>query len=1151
MRKGILRAWTLLLVVLFAVVLVSCTDPEPDPEPTTYTVTFDADNGTTPTTVTVEEGQTVSEPTAPTKTGYTFNGWYLGNTLYVFATPVTQNITLVAHWTEVVVEPTTYEVTFNTLGGGTIPKQTVESGNKATQPGAPIKENFVFDGWLKDGVEFDFNSVITSDVNLVAKYTYIGIPDSPTYNGRAFNADFDQKLDGEEIKNNASKDAEAPYIQAWYSGSIGNNPNGALWKQAGPANGTAAAFQYLVLRLRGSHGASIHDLSIAFRYDDNHELIVVPLAETLDPDLEPNTRELTSEWHNYVISIPDTLDGKVYEGMTGYTDVDAGGIMVGFHLMNTSVYGSGLVEIKDAYYSKLPNPVYPYEGSNYAQNKEYWFGTVGYEISDYMIVNPSGSYGQYLTEGANELNTHVVIRMRQESAGEINLAEVKIAPVFADGSVGDYVAFADIDSMPTFGSGWLNYTIPFAEIYDGELLVTGYKLLNESDSKIAIRDAFLSYLGDYQAAEYPLLDFQNVLMYDNFNRETIGATPDWTPDNPVAIANGFTYIISYGGLHASTIGDGYITFDSTGGGYASYKVFSTTKMNYNEYRYLVFKYRLNDEGTLNDFRLTQLNHNDAPVGGVVYANQMVAGLGLPSVPEDLSSYPYRDGDWVYLIVDLVLTEGLSTDFGGLEIYYTGSSLSIDAMFFANVVTEIDPSTETAVADFESGTLLNDSQYEANDWGTGTEVVDLEGVKVLHMPNNGDNWTQYWANYKEYGRFMKLDIMVPADSSFENFRLGDHTNKFVGANSGQIILANGLPLFVPADGLFHTVIIDLVASGFDLSPYWILGNHGSELFFDSISFFGAIPNYVDEFVFATFESGELGIADETQWWQASEATPNISVVEIGGTYALKLNGVEFVQYATGIKGTGHYLAFDILLEEGSSLQNLRFQSNVDTEHVKWVKDGAILLADGTPLAVDAIPADGQWHHIMIQWTGSGLALTDTVRIALDGGDVIYLDNLAWWNDRPETLYPHMEFDFTEGILDEDPNFYWHNGDPVDGVISLVTDGYVGFAFGSPVVGHTAWIKVDAKLSASGNADTFRVELGGGNVVNWSTMIDDGYVTALTEEFQTFMIPVSAYVANISTFDTLGFHINNGGVILDNLVLLYDSYSYQVANFNDSI
>ena len=49
--------------------------------------------------------------------------------------------------------------------------------------------------------------------------------------------------------------------------------------------------------------------------------------------------------------------------------------------------------------------------------------------------------------------------------------------------------------------------------------------------------------------------------------------------------------------------------------------------------------------------------------------------------------------------------------------------------------------------------------------------------------------------------------------------------------------------------------------------------------------------------------------------------------------------------------------------------------------------------------------------------------------------------------------------------------------VDGVISLVTMVML-ICICSPVVGHTAWIKVDAKLSASGNADTFRVELGGG-------------------------------------------------------------------------
>src|SRR5690606_14274052 len=101
-------------------------------------------------------------------------------------------------------------------------------------------------------------------------------------------------------------------------------------------------------------------------------------------------------------------------------------------------------------------------------------------------------------------------------------------------------------------------------------------------------------------------------------------------------------------------------------------------------------------------------------------------------------------------------------------------------------------------------------------------------------------------------------------------------------------------------------------------------HGSELYFDNITFYDAIPSYVDEFVFATFESGNFGTADSTQWWQSSEGTPNISVVEDGENYALKLDGVDWIQYATGVQGVGEFLAFDIKLEEGSDLSNLRFQ-----------------------------------------------------------------------------------------------------------------------------------------------------------------------------------------------------------------------------------
>ncbi|WP_418246843.1 InlB B-repeat-containing protein [Dysosmobacter sp.] len=65
-----------------------------------YTVTFDSNGGTpVPPAQEVEYGLTAVEPTsAPTKTGYTFDGWYLGNEKYNFSDAVEQDITLKAKW---------------------------------------------------------------------------------------------------------------------------------------------------------------------------------------------------------------------------------------------------------------------------------------------------------------------------------------------------------------------------------------------------------------------------------------------------------------------------------------------------------------------------------------------------------------------------------------------------------------------------------------------------------------------------------------------------------------------------------------------------------------------------------------------------------------------------------------------------------------------------------------------------------------------------------------------------------------------------------------------------------------------------------------------------------------------------------------------
>lgn len=64
-----------------------------------YTVTFDSYGGTpVPPAQEVEYGLTATKPAAPEKTGYTFDGWYLGDEKYDFSAAVEQNITLTAKW---------------------------------------------------------------------------------------------------------------------------------------------------------------------------------------------------------------------------------------------------------------------------------------------------------------------------------------------------------------------------------------------------------------------------------------------------------------------------------------------------------------------------------------------------------------------------------------------------------------------------------------------------------------------------------------------------------------------------------------------------------------------------------------------------------------------------------------------------------------------------------------------------------------------------------------------------------------------------------------------------------------------------------------------------------------------------------------------
>ena len=69
-----------------------------------------------------------------------------------------------------------YAVMFVDEDGSTVSEaQKVTAGELATMPAVPAKEGFVFDGWFdEDGNEFDFDTPITKDITLTAKWEEAG-----------------------------------------------------------------------------------------------------------------------------------------------------------------------------------------------------------------------------------------------------------------------------------------------------------------------------------------------------------------------------------------------------------------------------------------------------------------------------------------------------------------------------------------------------------------------------------------------------------------------------------------------------------------------------------------------------------------------------------------------------------------------------------------------------------------------------------------------------------------------------------------------------------------------------------------------------------------------------------------------------------------
>lgn len=138
------KVFALFMMLLVTFTVAAC-------QAKTFMVTFDSQGGSAVAAATIEKGEVVVEPAAPTRTSTTadawsFVGWFTDAAAtqeYDFETPVEADVTLYAGWTKNIV------LSFNTKTSATMsPVLLPETGGTVqTAPAAPARAGYRFGGW--------------------------------------------------------------------------------------------------------------------------------------------------------------------------------------------------------------------------------------------------------------------------------------------------------------------------------------------------------------------------------------------------------------------------------------------------------------------------------------------------------------------------------------------------------------------------------------------------------------------------------------------------------------------------------------------------------------------------------------------------------------------------------------------------------------------------------------------------------------------------------------------------------------------------------------------------------------------------------------------------------------------------------------------
>jgi hypothetical protein len=696
------------------------------------------------------------------------------------------------------------------------------------------------------------------------------VRDGDEYLGREFNPDFDKLFDNFERATldgvtgtglwwafNESSDVKLTerisYLEANYSTTVGISKDAPIYKVASPSN-TSGSYDYLVLIMKGTNGAKIEDLVMSFRYDDNYEDLDVNFTDLVDPDTD-FLPELTNEYQVYIINLADSLDGKVFNrlsGKQGPETIDASKSLAGFHFMSkTTGDGYGTLGIREVYWSKSSTTLGYVEGTDNflldnfnrtdvgAADSNVWWRGAGQGssiIGKWLAIDYTTNPAHYRSAGYDNSNVtseyeNFVLRIK----GKVGEEDLLITPFYVIDSVdtwGTPIALSELkgpdsELVPAVTNGFQNIVVNF-EANNWAKNVNGFKFESKTgENGFVYLDTIFFTNMEYDASTvittYPILNPDDLVVFDSFDRETVGATAEYTTDNEVATENGLSFIIAYAGIDRMSIEDGALVLDaSTNSDYLQY----TTAGIYNNdgtYKYVVFKVKVTDGGSLNNFRIATIDATDNR-STVVWANGgLKSGTGLVTPQYEDENYPYVNEDgFMYLIVDLAASN-LTTTINGFDLYYGGAGkLHIDSIFFANQGSPIlDEENELMFDDFNRAVLkpvVADLFAEINKWYLDSENASIiENALVLNAtekvhsyyktagyPNNADAPKQY----------LVLKMKGTEGTTLDSFRISTITGD--GESAPRFANANHLVSFpgvvIPAlTTEYQTYIIDLEAS----------------------------------------------------------------------------------------------------------------------------------------------------------------------------------------------------------------------------------------------------------------------------------------------------------------------------------------------------